>query len=60
MWIILAVFAASFAVVAVLSFTIASALEARAELELWKRKHRRMVEAENAAAWAANRQMIVS
>lgn len=60
MWIILAIFAASFAVVAVLAFTIAWAMEAKRELESWKRKHRRMVEAENAATWHANRQMIIS
>jgi biopolymer transport protein ExbB/TolQ len=60
MWIILAIFAASFAVVAIFAFTIASAMEAKRELESWKRKHRRMVEAENAAAWHANRRMMVS
>jgi len=60
MLVILALFAASFAVVAALAFTIAWAMEARAELESWKRKHRRMVEAENAAAWASSRQMIIS
>lgn len=60
MWIILAVFAASFVFVAVLGIAIAWAMQAKAELEAWKKKHQRLVEAENAATWSANRQMIVS
>lgn len=60
MWITLAVFTASFAVVAALAFAIAYGMEARAELRSWKRKHRRMVEAENATVWQSTRRMMVS
>ncbi|MGA8109880.1 MAG: hypothetical protein WBD46_11845 [Acidobacteriaceae bacterium] len=60
MWIILAVFAASFVFVAVTGIAVAWAMQATAELKAWKQKHRRMVEAENARAWQTNRQMIVS
>ena len=43
MWVILAVFAASFVFVGVLGVAITLAVQARAELASWKQKHWRMV-----------------
>jgi len=59
MLMLLSVFVTSFLVVGVVGMAIAWAMSAQAELEAWKRKHQRWVDAENRAAWHGNRQMIV-
>jgi hypothetical protein len=60
MLMMLAVFASSFLLLAIVGAAVAWAVDARAELKAWKEKHRRFTERENEAAWRANRQMIVS
>jgi hypothetical protein len=54
-----AYFVFSFAFVGVLGMTVAWGMSARAELKAWKTKHQRWMDAQNHAAWRANREMIM-